>query len=339
MASISQVGKVWRASVFRKAPDGEVIRKTATFDTKTEAKDWAAAIELGIKAGAEHVTERKTFGQLLEKYRDEVSITKRGEKWERLRIGLILRDELSEVKLSALNETHIAAWRDRRLLSVSPGTVRREWNLLSSACTIAINEWKWLHRHPMKIVRRPAPPRARDRILSDDEINRLLFVLGYTPGTRPTTVTAHVGAALLLAIETAMRAGELCALTWADVDLTTRVARVTGDTHGAGKTQAAIRAVPLSTVAVSVFQNLTVNPEDGRCLQLNTTQLDALFRKAKQKALIEDLHFHDTRHTAITRLAKKLDVLPLARIVGHKDLRQLMVYYNESAETLAQQLA
>jgi integrase len=92
-------------------------------------------------------------------------------------------------------------------------------------------------------------------------------------------------------------------------------------------------------VAVSVFQNLTVNPEDGRCLQLNTTQLDALFRKAKQKALIEDLHFHDTRHTAITRLAKKLDVLPLARIVGHKDLRQLMVYYNESAETLAQQLA
>jgi integrase len=54
--------------------------------------------------------------------------------------------------------------------------------------------------------------------------------------------------------------------------------------------------------------------------------------------LIVDLHWHDTRHTAITRLAKKLNVLELARIVGHKDLRNLQIYYNESAEELAKKL-
>lgn len=71
----------------------------------------------------------------------------------------------------------------------------------------------------------------------------------------------------------------------------------------------------------------------------STATLDALFRKAKARALIDDLHFHDTRHEAITRLAKRLDVLELARAVGHRDLRQLMTYYNETASALAKKLA
>jgi len=54
--------------------------------------------------------------------------------------------------------------------------------------------------------------------------------------------------------------------------------------------------------------------------------------------MIDDGTFHDTRHLAITHLAKKLNVLDLARMVGHKDLRQLQLYYNESAETMATRL-
>ncbi len=53
---------------------------------------------------------------------------------------------------------------------------------------------------------------------------------------------------------------------------------------------------------------------------------------------MKDLHFHDLRHLAITRLAKKLPILDLARMVGHKDLRMLQIYYNESAEAIAQML-
>lgn len=54
--------------------------------------------------------------------------------------------------------------------------------------------------------------------------------------------------------------------------------------------------------------------------------------------MIKDLHFHDSRHEAITRLAKKLDVLALARAVWHRDLRMLQIYYNESATDLAKRL-
>ena len=50
------------------------------------------------------------------------------------------------------------------------------------------------------------------------------------------------------------------------------------------------------------------------------------------------MHFHDTRHEAITRLAKRLDVLELARVVGHRDPRSLTIYYNETAEQLAKKL-
>ena len=45
--------------------------------------------------------------------------------------------------------------------------------------------------------------------------------------------------------------------------------------------------------------------------------------------------FHDTRHAACTRLAKKLHVLELARMIGHRDLKSLMIYFNESAEDTA----
>ena len=78
--------------------------------------------------------------------------------------------------------------------------------------------------------------------------------------------------------------------------------------------------------------------DDTYVFKLRASQLDSLFRKAKGKALIDNLHFHDSRATAITRLAKKLDILDLAKIVGHKDLKMLMVYYREKAETLVSKL-
>ena len=50
---------------------------------------------------------------------------------------------------------------------------------------------------------------------------------------------------------------------------------------------------------------------------------------------ITDLTFHDTRHEATTRLAKKLHVLDLARVTGHSNINELMTYYNKDARELA----
>jgi integrase len=96
------------------------------------------------------------------------------------------------------------------------------------------------------------------------------------------------------------------------------------------------RDVPLSTRARELLALLPKT--DGPLFGLMSASLDALFRKAKARCVIDSLTFHDTRHEAITRLSKKLGVLELARIVGHRDLKMLMVYYNASAAEIAHRL-
>ena len=322
MASIKQHNGKWRAFIFK---DG--VRKTKVFDVKAKAQAWAAQTEADIATGKAGDIPNKTFSDLLTRYAEEVSPTKRGERWERLRIGVTLRDPVASVHLRDFDSRAVAGWRDRRLTQVSAASVHREWNLLSNACTIAVREWKWLKENPMHEVKRPAEPEARDRLATDDEIERLLYVLG----SDTATVSGRVGYAMLFAIETGMRAGEIAGLTWGSVKLDKRYCRIEG-----GKTSAAKRDVPLSQEAIRIIGQM---PKDADTLfNVSTAQIDALFRKAKAKALIKDLHFHDFRHLAITRLARKLDVLDLARMVGHRDLRQLMIYYNASAEDMAGRL-
>ena len=141
----------------------------------------------------------------------------------------------------------------------------------------------------------------------------------------PVTKQQRIAAAFLFAIETGMRAGEICKLT-AD-DVSGRVARVVDPKNGED------RDVPLSPRALKLWSLVP----DG--FGLSAASLDAMFRTARnERTTIKGMTFHDTRHEAITRLAKKLHVLDLARVVGHKDIRKLMIYYNESAEDIAGKL-
>lgn len=123
-------------------------------------------------------------------------------------------------------------------------------------------------------------------------------------------------------------AGEIAGLTWERVNLDRRYLTVPS-----GKTASAKRDVPLSTEAIRIINQL--ERKGDVVFNLTTQQIDVLFRKAKARALIDDLHFHDSRAEAITRLASKIDILTLARMVGHRDLRMLQIYYRESAEDIA----
>jgi len=142
-----------------------------------------------------------------------------------------------------------------------------------------------------------------------------------------TTRQAAVGAAFLFAIETGMRAGEICALTRTNVH--GAVAHLPKTKNGTK------RDVPLSSCARQILDTL---PEAETVFGLQSSVLDTLFRRAREQCSIEDLKFHYTRHEAITRLARHLNVLELARMVGHKNLNELQTYYNETAEALAKKL-
>ena len=325
MAAFRKKGKSWEASICCKG-----IRTSKSFDTKLEAQHWATHTEKEILAGKKGDIPNKAFGDLLLRYSEEVSPKKRGSRWEVTRLNALQRDEIAKVMLPQLAPSHFAAWRDRRLLNVSAGSVLREISIFSHAINISIKEWGWMKLNPISSIRKPPAPQPRDRIISDKEIDRLLLALGYEYDTHPVRISARIGAALLFAIETAMRAGEIAGLTWSNVDLIKRTARLMETKNGTK------RDVPLSLEAIRILEQ--VRTESELIFNLKYSQIDANFRQAKSRAMIKGLTFHDSRHTAITRLASKLTVLELARMVGHRDIRQLMIYYNESAEDIAKKL-
>lgn len=145
------------------------------------------------------------------------------------------------------------------------------------------------------------------------------------------TKQERVAAAFLFAIETAMRAGEICMLRWGDIDDGRKLAHVRAVDAGAKKTGNS-RVVPLSVEAIRIVEQLR-GIDSEFVFALSVASLDANFRKAKRKAIIGDLHFHDSRAEALTRLSKRYDVMKLAQISGHKDIRILHeVYYRETVE-------
>lgn len=328
MATYRKRGESWQAIV-----DRHGVFKSKSFPTKSHAVAWATQIESEILSGKRTAVSDKTFGDLLTKYSEEVSPTKRGKRWEQIRIDLIKTYPIAKVRLSDLNATHFAEWRDTRLKQVSAASVRREWNILSNAMKVAQKEWHWVtHNHLSDIKRPPAPP-GRDRRITGDEINRLIHSSGYDRDVAPDTLTGCVMASFLFAIETAMRVKEITTLTPDLVDLDKRTCRVLPDSK-TGK-----REVPLSAEAIRIINQMTECQIDRpNIFKVTPAQVDALFRKIRSNALIDDLHFHDTKHEACTRLAEKVNVFDLARIVGTRDLKTLMIYFNKSASDIAAQL-
>ena len=328
MASITKSGSTWRAFVCRKNERGETVRKSGTFDTKKEAAEWASITEQQIKNETQVSTSTRTVSDLFMRYRDEVTTNKKGSKWETCRINLMLQDPIALVRLSKLDTPDFVAWRNRRLAQVSDASVRREWNIWSNGFNVAIREWKWLEKNPCQGVRKPAPTPARDRVFSCVEIEQITTALGWEDELPPSNISSRVGHALMFSLETGLRASELCGLIKEDVFEKYVIVR-------SGKTTAAARRVPLSPYARTL---LALIPDWDTVFGVTTTQIDALFRKARDRCGIRDLHWHDLRHTAVTRLALKLDILSLARMIGHTDPKQLQVYFNRSADDIADDL-
>ena len=317
--NLERRGAKWRARVFVR---GE--RESATFPTKAQAVAWGQQREAEL-TGAK--LPDHSVGDALIRFAREVSPTHKGEKWERVRLAMMGRDPLARVRLPTLRPSHIADWKQRRLQTVSGASVRREMNLLQSVFGMARKEWGWLNADPMTDVKRPPQPASRKRRVTEDEIDRVTAALGYAGGA-PETVSDRVAMMFLFALETAMRAGEIAGLQWADVGrLSVRLPRTKNGDE---------RQVPLSARAREILALLPrdVSPVFG----LEPGQYDALFRKARDAAKIENLHFHDSRAEAIWRLSKKLDVLELARVIGHRDLKSLLIYYQTDADDLAAKL-
>jgi len=306
VANISKRGEKWRAEVCidRK-------RKAKSFQTKREAVAWSNDLEQsGIRPS-------KTLSDAIDRY-TPIAESHKGYQPELSRLKQ-LRKALGDYALERLTSAKLAEYRDKRLTEVAPVSVRRELITLSALFRVAMNEWQWITTNPLKTVTKPAAGPARRRGITQAEIDAILVNLS------PMRAGKQVSAMFLLSLETGMRLGEIVSIRWEDVSekYLTLQATKNGDR----------RSVPLSAKAREIIASRRdIDPETVFTL----TQAQA--SKAFQRASINGVHFHDARSEAVTRLAKKLSVMDLARMIGHRDPRSLMMYYSEPADLIADRL-
>ena len=137
MATIRKLanGK-WQAQVARNG-----VRRSKTFDRKVEAKDWATIEERTILEGGSVEESKRTFADVLKRYAREVSPSKRGGRWEMIRIEKFCRDPIANTLLSDLTAGEMGRWRDKRMGEVKAGSGIRELQLMAATRTTDRTEW------------------------------------------------------------------------------------------------------------------------------------------------------------------------------------------------------
>ena len=333
MAYLRKMKNGWRAEVQRQG-----VRESKVCATKAEAQAWAAQVEADILRGVSGGLPNKTLADALLEYGRTVSSHKRGSQSENRRIDCLMRDfpALCGKVMHEITPADIAAWRDARRKVVADSTVVRDANMLRHVWSVAVNEWGWCRESPWPKVKLPAEALARTRRTSWREVRLIVRHLGYRTGIAPVSAQELTAWAYMVAHHTALRAGEVRALARSTVDLQRRVFTLV---EHKTMEKAGVRHVPLTRKAARLLRVLDGAAQAaGRdaYLPISASALDAHFRRARDRLLLQDLHFHDSRADALTRLSRRVDVMRLARISGHRDLRQLLqAYYRETAADVA----
>lgn len=252
-----------------------------------------------------------------------------------------LRDfpQLAAKVFHEISPDDLAAWRDKRLSQVSESSVLREAQQFRPIWGLAIDQWLWAGKSPWKGVKLPGKGHARTRLPTWREVRLLVRSGGYITGLAPSSPQGEAVWAYLVALHTALRSAEVLRMSRSTVDLTRRVYRL--DEH---KTAGHVgsRLVPLTRRAARLLAVLDAAAESaGRDAYFTVSDhsRDVLWRKVRDRVMIDGLRFHDSRAAALTWLAKRYDVMTLAKISGHTDINQLFeAYYRESAADIAARL-
>ncbi|HIM04444.1 MAG TPA: site-specific integrase [Gammaproteobacteria bacterium] len=186
--------------------------------------------------------------------------------------------------------------------------------------------------NPVKMITLPKSDKARTRRLEAGEEQRLLI-----------EANDQLQRIITFALETGMRRGEILNITKSHIDLTIKTLLIPSTKTNDPRT------VPLSSAAIASLseQMRASQRHSGKVFALTETPLfsytarglSGAFLKLCRKVKIDDLHFHDLRHEATSRLFEKgLNPVEVATITGHKDTKMLMRYTHLRAEDLVGRL-
>lgn len=304
-----------------------------TFHTKADAEQWARHMEIKADRGdlptPVKVLDGYKVRDILKRYRDEVTVKKRSAHTEVYVINAFLRESIANLTMAQITTAHFSTYREKRLKSINPATMNRQLGIIRHAFDVAMREWDIpLRENPLAKLKKLKVNDARTRRLEAREFEAIEKAASHcrNPFIMPL---------IRLAIETALRRGELLALQWKDIDLEARTAFIPVAKNGHSRT------IPLTSEAVRILEGIRDMKADRKNVfsGVSGNAADQAWDRIVKRAGIENLRFHDLRHEAISRFFERgLSVPEVALISGHRDFRMLFRYTHLKAEDVAAKL-
>lgn len=321
MATIRKRNRRWQVQVRRNG----IGAMSKTFEKKQDALRWARETEAEFD---KRYTPLDTGGlktlslhDLLARYENEVTPGKKGAGPESYRLRILKRHRIAKLRLKNLTPEAIASYRDDRLKLVEGASVRRELVVLRHCLEVARKQWQLpISPNPVSLIELPRSSPSRERRLAPDEATKLLQSL--KESRHP-----YLPAIVTLALETAMRRGEILSLRWNDIDLDAGRAWIREAKNGRGRT------IPLSAQAREAL--LPLSRTETKVFPISANAVQLCWKRTAKNAGLIDFHFHDLRHEAISRLFEKgLSVPEVSLVSGHLDHTMLLRYAHGRFETV-----
>jgi integrase len=291
-------------------------RLSKGFDDLRTGKKWASKIEHEIETGQfEDLTKasKTTMRALLEKYRDEITVDKKGHREESAKINLLIRNDISSHTITSLKAHHLYKFKKESDKVRAPATTNKYLHMLQNVWNTAKKVWgiTMPPYNPFELVTMHKVDNARDRVLTTDEYSKLLDACseGNMPVLRDIVIFAY---------ETGARQGEILKLKRSDVDFDKRLCTFLDTKNGEDRT------IPLTDAAIEILKRHRFG---DTLFNLLPRRLRKHFTIACRRAAITNFRFHDLRACFCTNaLLSGMTIPEVSVLSGHKDWKQLQRY-------------
>jgi len=342
MATIRKRGNRYHVQIRLKG----LPQETASFTHLTDAKQWANKTESDLLTG-QHFgrSKRHTFNELADDYLEDASDELRSighrvrqiNQWRKVfgnktldaitpdqikkECKRLLSEETQIFSTPATGDPKIDAKRERK--TRTGATVNRSLAALSACFTYAMKEKEWIEKNPCRNVRRSKESKGRLRFLSDDELVRLLDVCRPHP---------DLYLALLLALTTGARQGELMTLHWDQVNFSKNTIYLPKTKNDDSRTLPLVGEArkllwKRARAGVEGERTVQVFPATERAKKSKYIDLRTPWLEAMSEANILDFRWHDLRHTAASYLTMMgISHVELAKMLGQRTLSMVLRY-------------
>jgi integrase len=255
-----------------------------------------------------------TFEAVCDRYMEHAKKSKRS--WRRDEDTLkVARAFFKKKRIDEVTPWDLERFKATRVEHVSKSTVNRDIAVLKRLFNLAV-DWGLLQKNPLRKVAHYRIEEKLMRVLTHEEERKLV-----------EAAAPHFKPVIVVAINTAMRRGELLDLQWEQVDLVTGTITVRHSKNGR------VRHVPLNRTAQEALLSIP-EPHTGHVFRYRGAPIQdtkTAFLKAVKRAGISPCRFHDLRHTAATRLVLAgVDLATVKELLGHASISTTMRYAHPS---------